>query len=89
MNNTTMTDKKNAPVKEMPPLFGKKYYQLMIIVAIVIIIGMFLMSGGKNEDPNKFDYILAYSTTRVTIATITIILGLVIEFFAILKKPSA
>ena len=62
---------------------------LMIIGAIIIIIGMFLMSGGKNEDPNKFDYNLVYSTTRVTIAPITIILGLVIEIFAILKRPSA
>jgi len=84
-----MTDKKNATVKEMPPLFGKKNYQLMIIGSIIIIIGMFLMSGGKNEDPNKFDYNLVYSTTRVTIAPITIILGLVIEIFAILKRPSA
>ena len=42
-------------------------------------IGMIIMSGGKNEDPNQFDYKLVYSTTRITIAPILIIAGLLIE----------
>ncbi len=48
---------------------------------------MFLMSGGKSNDPKIFDTKEVYSTTRITIAPILIILGLVIEIFAIFKKP--
>jgi hypothetical protein len=47
------------------------------------------MSGGKNDNPNQFDYKLVYSTTRITIAPILILLGLGIEIFAIFKRPKA
>lgn len=55
----------------------------------VIAIGMFIMSGGKNEDPNVFNKDLVYSTGRITIAPILILAGLVIEIYAIFKKPRA
>jgi hypothetical protein len=46
------------------------------------------MSGGKsNTDPTVFNKAAVYSTTRITIAPILILLGLVIEIFAIFKKP--
>jgi hypothetical protein len=48
---------------------------------------MFLMSGGKNPDPNNFDTNLVYSKTRITIAPILIVAGLLIEIYAIFKKP--
>ena len=70
----------------MKPLFGKENYLLMMIGGVVILIGIFLMSGGKNTDPNVFDKNVVYSTTRITVAPILIILGLVIEIFAIFKK---
>ena len=68
-------------------LFTKDNYKWMAIGAIVIALGMFLMSGGKNENPNQFDPKLVYSTTRITIAPIVILLGLMIEIYAIFKKP--
>src|SRR6476659_4788234 len=68
-------------------LFTKENYKWMLIGAIVVAIGMFLMSGGRNENPNQFDPKLVYSTTRITIAPITILLGLIIEMYAIFKKP--
>ena len=68
------------------PLFEKENYMWMGIGAAIIAIGMFIMSGGKNPDPNQFDTKLVYSTTRITIAPILIIAGLVIEIFAIMKK---
>ena len=67
-------------------LFGKDNFRWMLIGAVVIIIGLFLMSGGKSEDPNIFSEKEVYSTTRITIAPILIVLGLVIEIFAIMKK---
>jgi hypothetical protein len=69
------------------PLFYKENYKWMIIGGVVVAIGMLLMTGGKNSDPNQFDYRLVYSTTRTTIAPLLILAGLMIEVFAIFKKP--
>jgi hypothetical protein len=71
------------------PLFEKDNYQWMAIGAIVVAIGMFIMSGGKNPDPNQFDTKLVYSTTRITIAPILILAGLMIEIYAIFKRPKS
>jgi uncharacterized membrane protein len=68
-------------------LFTKENYTLMIVGAVIVALGMFLMSGGKNQDPNTFDYKVVYSTTRITIAPIVIVLGLLVEIYAIFKKP--
>jgi hypothetical protein len=69
------------------PLFEKDNYKWMAIGAVVVAIGMFLMAGGKNPDPNQFDPKLVYSTTRITIAPILILAGLIIEIYAIFKRP--
>ena len=71
------------------PLFEKDNYLWMGIGAVIVIIGMFLMSGGKNADPNQFDTKLVYSTTRITIAPILILAGFAVEVFAIFKRPKA
>ena len=73
--------------KTTPSLFDKDNYTWMLIGVIVIAIGMFLLSGGKNTDPNVFDEKKVYSTTRITIAPILILAGLVIEIYAIFKRP--
>lgn len=72
--------------KIIAPLFTKDNYRWMAIGAAVIALGMFLMSGGKNQDPNTFDFKVVYSTTRITIAPILIVAGLMIEVYAIFKK---
>ncbi|MCH5600274.1 DUF3098 domain-containing protein [Niabella ginsengisoli] len=69
-----------------PVLFGKSNYMWMLIGVIVIAIGMFLMAGGKSDNPAEFKPEEVYSTTRITIAPILIIIGLAIECFAIFKK---
>jgi hypothetical protein len=70
-------------------LFNKDNYIWMGIGGAIIALGMFLMSGGKNQDPNVYDYNVVYSTMRVTVAPILIILGFVVEIYAIFKKPKA
>ncbi len=67
-------------------LFGKQNLMWMLIGAIVIILGFFLMAGGKTEDPNVFNEAEVYSTTRITIAPLLIVAGLIIEIYAIMKK---
>lgn len=59
----------------------------MLIGLVVLAIGFFLMAGGKSSDPNVFQDKDVYSTTRITIAPILIIAGLIMEIFAIMKKP--
>ena len=77
----------NQKTTNSDPLFSKENFTWMIIGGVVIALGMFLMSGGKNPDPNNFDTNLVYSKTRITIAPILIVAGLLIEIYAIFKKP--
>jgi hypothetical protein len=44
------------------------------------------MAGGKSADPKIFNEAEIYSTTRITIAPILVIIGLIIEGYAIMKK---
>jgi hypothetical protein len=77
-----------ADNKTTPSIFNKNNYMWMLIGIVVIAIGMFLLSGGvSNKDPKMFDKDAVYSTTRVTIAPLLILAGLVIEIFAIFRKP--
>ena len=90
--STRTTPKTVVPKKERQPLtslFTNDNYKWMAIGAVVVAIGMFLMSGGRNENPNQFDPKLVYSTVRITIAPITILIGLVIEIYAIFRKPQS
>lgn len=68
-------------------LFSKENYKWMLIGLIVMTIGFFLMAGGKSPDPNVFNDNQIYSFRRITLAPILIVGGLVIEIFAIIKKP--
>ena len=80
-----MNDKKTNP-----SLFNKDNYRWMLVGLVVLTIGMILMSGGRsNTDPSVFNRGSVYSTTRITIAPVLILAGLVIEIFAIFKKPRA
>ena len=70
------------------PLFGRSNLILMALGLFIIAAGMFLMAGGKNTDPNVFDYRQVYSTTRVTVAPVLIVIGLALEIYAIFKKTA-
>ena len=76
-----------AEKRSSPGMFSKENYVWMAAGLVVMAIGMFLMAGGKSEDPSVFNPKEVYSTTRITIAPILIIVGLVIEIFAIFRKP--
>lgn len=73
--------------KISPSLFTKQNYMWMLAGVIIMAIGMLLMSGGKSTDPAVFDTSKVYSTTRITIAPVLILAGLVIEIFAIFRTP--
>lgn len=69
-------------------LFDKNNYTIMIAGLVVLIIGFLLMSGGNSTDPNVFNHDEVYSTRRITIAPLVILLGFIIEVYAIMKKPN-
>lgn len=72
-----------------PGLFDKQNLWLMLLGVAAIALGMLLMVGGRSKDPSVFNYDEVYSTVRITIAPILIIAGLVIEIYAIFKKPKS
>lgn len=80
------TKKTTAPAAS---LFTKDNYMWMIAGIIVMAIGIILMAGGKSDDPNVFKDNEVYSTRRITVAPILILLGLGVEVYAIFKKPKA
>lgn len=73
--------------KKIISIFEKQNYMWMAIGAAVIILGFLLMIGGKSADPNQFNKDEVYSFRRITLAPILIIGGLIIEIYAIMKKP--
>ena len=73
--------------KKQDTLFTKDNYLWMAIGGAVMLIGLFLMMGGKSTDPNVFNKDEIYSTRRITVAPFLIVIGLLIEIYAIMKKP--
>lgn len=68
-------------------LFGRENYIWILAGIAIIALGLVLMAGGKSSDPNVFDPKEVYSTTRITIAPILILIGLGLGVFAIFRKP--
>ena len=67
-------------------LFGKENYTIMIVGLVMISLGFYLMAGGQSTDPNIFPKEEVYSFTRITLAPIIVILGFIIETYAIFHK---
>ncbi len=66
--------------------FGKENYRLLLVGLGFLLLGYILMIGGGSEDPNVFsDKIFDFQ--RLTLAPILLIIGFVIEVFAIMIKP--
>ena len=65
--------------------FGKWNYILMLLGMVVLAIGYILLSGGGSEDPSVFSEAI-FDTRRLTIAPITLVVGLSIELASILVR---
>jgi hypothetical protein len=84
---TTQKEPVATPRRTASGLFLRDNLIWMIAGAVVMGIGYLLMSGGRSNDPNVFNPKEVYSTTRITIAPILILLGLVIEIYALFREP--
>jgi len=78
-----MAKKEIRPVNDFA--FGKENYMWMLIGIGCIFLGFILMSGGGSKDPNVFNPDI-FSFRRITLAPVVVLIGFVIEFYAILKK---
>lgn len=90
VKKTTAQKKKTTTGKQyvswapgMP--FGKFNYILMLVGFVVLGIGYVLLSGGGSEDPNVFSEAI-FDTRRLVIAPITLMIGFLMEFAAIMVK---
>jgi len=68
-------------------LFDKNNFKFVLIGLGLMILGFLLMIGGKTTDPNVYNADELYSFRRITLAPILIILGLIVQIYAILLKP--
>jgi hypothetical protein len=67
-------------------VFGKKNYVLMIAGLVIIAVGYMLMAGGGSDDPSVFNPDI-FGTQRIIIAPIVVLLGFIVELWAIMSKP--
>ncbi len=88
-NKSTPTRRQESAQEAKESLFPftRENYVLMIIGLVVLVIGYLLMIGGKSPDPNAFYPKEVYSFRRITLSPIVIIIGFLIEIYAIMKKP--
>ncbi len=61
-------------------------YKFFVIGILLLIIGFVLMSGGASNNPNVFNEEI-FSTRRITIAPIIVLLGFLVNGFAIMYRP--
>ena len=80
---------KTSPANTLPFLFDKQNYIIMAAGVAVIIVGFLLMTGPANDNPAVFNSNEIYSFRRITLAPVVVMIGFLIEVYAILKRPAA
>ncbi len=85
--NPAVTNKpKAAESKPVEFALEKQNYLIIVIGLALIFIGFLLMIGGGSKDPNVFNEKI-FSPRRITLAPILILLGYMIDLYAIIRKP--
>lgn len=68
-------------------VFERLNYILLIVGVLINFIGYLLMVGGADTDLNEFNQNGLFSSMRITVAPIVILLGFVVVIYSIMKKP--
>lgn len=74
-----------AEKPKMQFAFDKRNYTILILGIVLLIIGFFALSGGGSKDPNEFSDAL-FSTRRMVLAPIILMLGYITVGVAIMLK---
>ncbi len=67
-------------------LFGRENYKYLLIGLVFIALGFVLMSGGGSDDPNVWNPEI-FNFRRIRLAPMLILFGILIEIYAIMRKP--
>jgi len=65
--------------------FGRENFKWVAIGVALIALGMLLMMGGYNDNPEVWDESKIYSMRRILLAPIVILVGLGVQVYAIFK----
>lgn len=65
---------------------GKENYKFIIAGMVIVIVGFLLMAGGGSESLDEFNYDEIFSPVRITVAPITILIGLGVVLFGIMRR---
>lgn len=68
--------------------FERINYIWMLIGLGLLILGYILLIGGGSDHPDVFNEAL-FNTQRMVIAPILMVLGIIVEIYAILLKPKS
>jgi sulfite exporter TauE/SafE len=67
----------------MPLLYGKRNFIFILGGIALIALGMLLMAGGSMPSPDVWDESIIYGFRRITLAPISILLGLAVVLYSI------
>lgn len=67
-------------------VFGKVNFIMLAISIAIIIIGFWLMSGGKTTEETGFDHSI-FNARRIVVAPVVTLIGFASVIVAIMKKP--
>ncbi|OIO99265.1 MAG: hypothetical protein AUJ98_11770 [Bacteroidetes bacterium CG2_30_33_31] len=70
---------------EVKMIFEKKNYILMIVGVAFILLGLVLLGGGGSQNPEVFNPEI-FNSQRIVIAPTLMLIGFVIEIYAIMWK---
>jgi len=84
MNSTKNKNSTQNNPRKM--LFGPRNYKFMFAGLLLIILGFVLMSGGGSQNPEVWNDAI-FNFRRIRLAPMLILLGMIVEVYAIMTKP--
>ena len=77
---------RSRPQTGAPLVFGKETYIWLAGAFGLIMLGLLLMSGGGQPDPNEWDTDIIYGFRRITLAPLVMLAGVGVAIYGVLKK---
>jgi uncharacterized membrane protein YidH (DUF202 family) len=69
--------------------FQPENYRIMLIGLGINILGFLLMIGGAADSPDKFEESEIFSSIRITLAPMLIIIGYLVIMYSIMRKSKS
>ncbi len=82
----TATAPRREVKSSVPMAFNNETYLWLAGAFGLVLIGLLLMTGGGQPDPNEWDTSIIYSWRRITLAPIIMLAGVGVAIYAIFKK---